>query len=63
MTGFLKGLLLAVGVLAVLLGVWWIFQGTGLVPVGFMANNMQWAYRGAVLVVFGAVAAYFSRRM
>ena len=61
--GFLKVVLLSVGILAALLGIWWICQGTGLVPVGFMANNMQWAYRGAVLVVFGAGMAVLSRRI
>ena len=59
----LKTLLMIVGVLAVLLGVWWICQGTGLVPIGFMANHMTWAYRGMGLVVFGIVAAYGSRRI
>ena len=63
MGGFLKGLMLSVGILAAILGIWWICQGTGLVPVGFMANNMQWAYRGIGLVVFGAGMAVLSRRM
>ena len=59
----LKMLLLAVGVLAILLGAWWICQGTGLVPVGFMANHMTWAYRGAGLVAGGLFLAYLSRRV
>lgn len=63
MKGFLKALLLAVGILAVLLGVWWICQGTGLVPIGFMANQMIWAYRGAGLIAIGAVLAWGSRRI
>jgi hypothetical protein len=63
MPGALSIAVLAVGLLAALLGVWWICQGTGLVPVGFMANNMQWAYRGAVLVAFGAGMAVLSRRL
>jgi len=61
--GFLKIGMLSIGILAALLGIWWICQGTGLVPVGFMANDMQWAYRGMVLVVFGAGMAWLSRRI
>lgn len=59
----LKTLLLVVGILAALLGVWWICQGTGLVPIGFMANHMTWAYRGMGLVVGGLLIAFVSRRL
>lgn len=55
--------LLVVGVLAALLGVWWICQGTGLVPIGFMANQMMWAYRGMALVAIGLFLAFISRRI
>jgi uncharacterized protein YjeT (DUF2065 family) len=51
-----------IGILALLLGIWWILQGTGLAPVGFMANQMPWAYRGMGLVVLGAVLLFLSRR-
>ena len=61
--GILKTILLVVGVLAVLLGVWWICQGTGLVPIGFMANQMMWAYRGMALVAIGLAVAFGSRRI
>jgi hypothetical protein len=63
MRGFFRTMLLIVGVLSVLLGAWWIAQGTGLVPVGFMANHMQWAWRGAVLAAFGAALMFVSRRV
>lgn len=49
------------GILATLLGVWWILQGTGLAPVGFMANQMPWAYRGVVLVILGGVTIFLTR--
>lgn len=58
----MKTILLVVGVLAVLLGGWWILQGTGAAPVGVMANQMPWAYRGAALVVVGVVLVLFARR-
>jgi len=51
-----------IGILALVLGIWWILQGTGLAPVGFMANQMPWAYRGMGLVVLGAVLLFLSRR-
>lgn len=49
-------------ILAMLLGIWWILQGTGLAPVGFMANQMPWAYRGIALVVVGSAVLFFTRR-
>ena len=33
-------------VLAMLLGTFWVAQGTGLVPVGTMAGDIVWAYFG-----------------
>jgi hypothetical protein len=63
MLGFLRAFLLTIGVLAILLGVWWTLQGTGVVPVGFMANHMQWAWRGMGLAAGGVIAAIISRRM
>jgi hypothetical protein len=62
MRQYLRTLLLTVGVLSIILGLWWVAQGTGLVPVGFMANHMQWAWRGAGLAVFGSLLLWFARR-
>ena len=58
----MKRVLLGVGVLATLLGLWWILQGTGIAPVGFMANQMPWAYRGMALAAVGLGLVYVSRR-
>jgi hypothetical protein len=61
-----KTALLVVGILAILVGVIWIGQGTGYFPYpaeSFMINEMPWAYRGAVLAIIGLVAAVVSRRM
>jgi len=49
-------------ILAMLIGVWWVAQGTGLAPIGFMANNMDWAYRGAWLFVIGFIVLFLVRR-
>jgi hypothetical protein len=58
----MKLVLTIVSVLAMLLGAWWVAQGTGLAPIGFMANDMNWAYRGAGLFVIGLLAFVFARR-
>lgn len=58
--------LLVVGVLAVVIGLIWVGQGTGYFPYpasSFMINQMPWVYRGAVLAVLGLVAVVISRRM
>jgi len=40
-----------------------ILQGTGVAPVGFMANQMPWAYRGMGLAAVGLGLVYASRRI
>jgi hypothetical protein len=64
--GLLKIALLVAGVLAVLIGLIWVGQGTGYFPYpasSFMIDQMPWAYRGAVSAVLGLVAIMVSRRM
>jgi hypothetical protein len=61
---FVRLLLLSVGVIATLVGLIWIGQGTGYFPYpssSFMINEMPWAYRGAVLAILGLVALAISR--
>jgi hypothetical protein len=46
------------GILALLLGLLWIGQGTGIVAwpqSSFMINQIQWAYYGAALAVLGLI--------
>ena len=62
----MKPALLVVGILAILIGVIWIGQGTGYFPYpaeSFMINAMPWAYRGAVLAIIGLIAVVVSRRL
>ena len=62
----MRTVLLIVGVLATLIGLVWIGQGTGYFPYpaeSFMINQMPWAYRGAILAALGLVAALVSRRI
>ena len=61
----MKTALLIVGILAILVGVIWIGQGTGYFPYparSFMINQMPWVYWGAALAVLGFLAVILSRR-
>jgi hypothetical protein len=58
--------LLVVGILALLVGLVWVGQGTGYFPYprsSFMINQAPWITRGVVLAVIGLVAISVSRRM
>ena len=58
--------LLSVGVIAILVGLIWVGQGTGYFPYpssSFMINDVAWAYYGAALAVVGLVAVVVSRKM
>jgi len=58
-----KSATLWIGVALALLGLWWIARNRGLTGTDFMMEEMQWLYRGLVLVVFGTGVAVLSRRM
>jgi hypothetical protein len=60
-----RALLLIIGVLAVLMGLLWIGQGTGLVmwpASSFMLADRSWAVNGAILAAVGAFLIWLSRR-
>jgi hypothetical protein len=64
--GSLNVALLVAGVLAILIGLVWVGQGTGYFPYpasSFMIDQMSWAYRGAGLAALGVLAVLASRRM
>jgi len=50
------------GVLLFLMGTVWILQGTGVYPVGFMANDMKYTYAGIVVDVIGIGLIVFAGR-
>ena len=57
---------LSIGVIAILIGLVWIGQGTGYFPYpssSFMINDVAWAYYGAALAVVGLIAVAVSRRI
>jgi hypothetical protein len=54
-----------VGLLAILMGLLWIGQGTGVImwpASSFMLAQKQWAIYGAVLAVVGVAFVMFARR-
>ena len=62
----LRLIMLVVGVLAVLMGLLWIGQGTGFVrwpASSFMINESAWAIRGCVLAIGGVLMIVFGRRI
>jgi hypothetical protein len=53
------------GVAALLIGLLWIGQGTGIVrwpPSSFMVDQRPWALRGALLALAGLAMLWLSRR-
>ena len=61
----MKTLLLIVGVFALLMGLLWIGQGTGMVhwpASSFMLDQRPWAVRGVILAVVGLVLIVVARR-
>ncbi len=47
--------LVAVGVLAVIVGALWIGQGSGLIPGSAMSGDRTWFYVGIVVLVVGII--------
>jgi len=61
----MKSALLIAGVVALLMGLLWIGQGTGLVhwpASSFMIDARPWATRGAILALLGLVLIVISRK-
>ena len=57
--------LLILGILALLIGLLWIGQGTGIVAwpqSSFMISQIQWAYYGAALATVGLILIWRGRR-
>lgn len=56
---------LTIGILALIIGLLWIGQGTGYVNwprSSFMISQIQWAYYGAALSLAGLVAIVLAYR-
>jgi len=56
---------LILGIVAVVIGLVWVGQGTGYFPYpaeSFMINQSPWILRGAILAIIGIVVIGWSRR-
>jgi len=61
----MKSVLLIIGIAAVLMGLLWIGQGTGLVhwpASSFMIDQRPWVGRGVILAVVGLILIVVSRK-
>jgi uncharacterized membrane protein len=61
----MRAAFLVCGILAVLIGLLWIGQGTGYIAwpqSSFMISRIQWAYYGAALAVVGLILIWRGRR-
>jgi hypothetical protein len=61
----MKFALLILGLLALLMGLLWISQGTGYIhwpASSFMIDQRPWVLRGAILAVVGLILIVASRR-
>jgi hypothetical protein len=61
----MKTLVLVLGVLAMLVGLVWIGQGSGYFPYSkssFMIDQRPWIWWGLLLAAAGAVVVFYSRR-
>jgi uncharacterized membrane protein len=59
-------LIVTVGALCLLMGLLWIGQGLGYVrwpETSFMIDATEWATRGAILAILGAVMIAIGRRI
>jgi hypothetical protein len=57
--------ILILGILALLIGLLWIGQGTGYIAwpqSSFMISQIQWAYYGAALAAVGVILIWRGRR-
>lgn len=62
---FLRLVVTILGALAVLMGLVWIGQGSGIFPYpasSFMINQTPWIIRGVILAVIGLAVIWAARR-
>jgi len=60
--GIARTTLIAIGVIAIAVGVIWIGQGTGLIPGSFMTGDTKWLIIGIIVGVVGVGLTAFGLR-
>ncbi|TMB70265.1 MAG: hypothetical protein E6I86_02805 [Chloroflexi bacterium] len=58
----MRTLSLVVGGIAILAGVVWILQGSGVLPGSFMTGQRMWLIIGIVVAIIGLALAYNGMR-
>jgi hypothetical protein len=58
----MKRTLSVVGVILVVMGTVWFFQGINVLPGSFMSGQPRWAVNGGIAVAIGLVLLVISRR-
>ncbi|MEP6491747.1 MAG: hypothetical protein ABJF01_03665 [bacterium] len=51
------------GVVLVLVGCIWFFQGIGVLPGSYMSGQSRWAVNGGIAIAVGVVLLVVARRM
>jgi hypothetical protein len=57
-----RTVILVLGIIAVLIGLLWVGQGSGLIPGSFMSGDRTWLGIGLVCVVAGVFAIFSALR-
>ena len=52
-----------VGVVLVVVGAIWFFQGINVLPGSFMTGQTQWAVYGGIAFVAGGILLFIARRL
>jgi uncharacterized membrane protein len=59
---FMRVLLSIVGILLVLAGIVWFFQGINILPGSFMTGQTQWAVYGVLAILTGGGLVVYANR-
>jgi hypothetical protein len=57
-----RRLSVTLGVICLVVGGIWIFQGSGILPGSFMTGQRQWLWIGIAVDVIGLLLAYYGLR-
>jgi len=52
-----------IGVILMLLGAIWFFQGINVLPGSFMTGQIQWAVYGGIAFLVGSISLFIARRL